>query len=203
MSSIAEFREFLVKNQTLKKRLENDKDRLQQRRAGFLHRLQVLKEAQDVVNAVAILTVEELKLFIEECVSLCLAIVYGDEYKFELVYETKRGQPEASPVIVKGGERLSPRDEVGGGVIDVVSIALRLSLWMLSVPRTRSIFVFDEPFRFVSRDLTHKLVDMLREVCSTFGAQIIMVSHNDDLIDGADMTMRVSQEDHVSLVEVM
>ena len=160
-----------------------------------------LEKAIEVVNAVTILTLTEVKGFIEDTVSLCLSTVYGEQYKFGIDYDVKRGRSEAKVFIQKGEDKLDPKDEVGGGVIDVASIGLRLVLWLLSVPRSAPVFIFDEPFRFVSRDLTDKIVDMLREVCDVFGAQIIAVSHNEELIDGCDKTVRVSQVDGVSRVE--
>jgi DNA repair exonuclease SbcCD ATPase subunit len=159
-----------------------------------------LDQARDIVNAVIISTLEEVRVFIEEAVTLCLETVYGSEYSFSLEYEVKRGKSEARVAIVKSGEKLNPRDEVGGGVIDVASIGLRFAGWILQANRSRPIFLFDEPFRFVSRDLTSRVVEMLHKICEAFNAQIIMVSHNDELIEGATRTLSVQFRPEGSVV---
>jgi len=194
------YRDFLVENRTILGRLKARLSECENSLVYYRDRLNVLSEAQAIVNAVTVLTLQEVKAFVEEAVSLCLAVVYGQEYRFQIDYQVKRGRSEADVYIVKGGEKLDPRSEVGGGVVDVASIGLRLVLWMLMVPRTDPLFVFDEPFRFVSRDLTHRVVDLLKEICNTFGAQVLMVSHNDELIEEADRTIRVEMVGGVSNV---
>lgn len=193
--------DYLAQKKALLNNLKREAQEAESRISSNQVRKVELEKAVEVVNAVTILTLQEVKTFIEDTVSLCLSIVFGDEYKLSIDYDIKRGRSEANISILKGEEKLDPKDEVGGGVIDVASIGMRLVLWLLSVPRTAPIFIFDEPFRFVSRDLTDKIVDMLREVCEVFGAQIIMVSHNEELIDGCDKTIRVTQENGVSSVE--
>ena len=46
--------------------------------------------------------------------------------------------------------------------------------------------IFDEPFKFLSRDLHEKASYMLKEISERFKMQIIMVSHSQELIDSAD-----------------
>jgi len=194
------YRDFLVEKRTILGQLKSRLSECENSLVRCKDRLSVLSEAQEIVNAVTVLTLQEVKVFVEEAVSLCLAVVYGQEYRFQIDYQVKRGRSEAAVYIVKSGEKLDPRSEVGGGVVDVASIGLRLVIWMLMVPRSDPLFVFDEPFRFVSRDLTHKVVDLLKEICNTFGAQVLMVSHNDELIEEADKTIQVEMVNGVSKV---
>lgn len=164
-------------------------------------RQRVLDESISMVNAVMLATVAEIKQFIEESVSLCLQVVYGSEYRFVLDYDINRGRTEAKALVQRDELLLDPKAEMGGGVVDVASIGARLVLWMLSTPRTSPVFVFDEPFRFVSRDRTQNLVSLLREISKTFASQVIMVSHNDQLIDGAHRVVQVIRTKTGSVVE--
>lgn len=197
---IKKYREFLVKQQTLKSVLDERLSLAQGDLANAREYDAVLSKAQTIVNTVTILTLEEIKRFIQDSVTLCLNIVYGDKYRFVLDYDVKRGRSEANTFIQKNGEKMDPRDECGGGVIDVASIGLRLTLWVLAQPRTAAMFWMDEPFRFVSKDLTPKITEMLQEVVATFGTQIILVSHNDELIDGCDKTLRIVHDGQKSSV---
>lgn len=181
------YRDFLVRKRTQLEGLEKNQLNLQAELSEVKKGSELLLKARDIVNIVIITTLDEVKNFISDCTSMCLGIVFGDEYKFDLEYEVKRDRSQAVPWIIKNGKQLDPKCEVGGGVIDVVSIGLRLVLWVLSNPRSSPVFVLDEPFRFVSRDLTSSIMVMLHELVKTFGLQIIMVSHNDELINDADM----------------
>lgn len=197
----SKFRDWFIKQQTLLQDLKNREVRFQTILSDTERRHSNVVKSQEIVNAVIIATLEEVKTFIEDTVTLCLSTVFGNEYSLKVDYQVKRGKSEAVVRICKGQEVLDPRDEVGGGVIDVASIGLRLVLWLLSVPRSDPVFVFDEPFRFVSLNLTPKVIEMLKEVCNTFGAQVIMVSHNEELIEEASKTIRVTWAPEGSIVE--
>ena len=89
----------------------------------------------------------------------------------------------------------------GGGVIDIASFALRIALWSISSPRPMNTLIFDEPFRFLSRELQPRAGIMLQEICKKLGLQIILVTHNPSLIDSADKIFRVSQRNGKSIVK--
>ncbi len=162
--------------------------------------LRRLGRAREIVSEVLMATQETVSAFIEEVVSLALSTVYGNEYSFEFEHGVKRNQSETTPWIVKGGDRFSPREEVGGGVLDVCSLALRLAVWALKRPRSASVFVLDEPGRFLSRDKQGAFGRMLREVSKLLGVQILMVSHSTDIIEHADRAYEIVQMNGISEV---
>ena len=197
---IEQHQKLLTQVRTTQSLLQKDKDLATRCLSEYNQQLELHQQALDIVNAVTISTLQEVKTFIEEAVTLCLTTVYGNEYRFQIDYELKRGRSEASVSIIKGDEKLDPRSEVGGGVIDIVSLGMRLVLWMLMSPRTSPVFIFDEPFRFVSKDLTQRVVQLMKEMCCTFGIQIIMVSHDTGLIDEADKAVCVQIDKGVSQI---
>lgn len=152
---------------------------------------EIAAKACVVVNAVTLATLEQAKVFIEETVTLCLAIVYGDTYSLKVDYQIKRGRSEAAIRLIRDGNDLDPRLEIGGGVLDIMSFALRLVMWVLQTPRTDAVFVLDEPFRFIDNDKTSRLSEMIRELCDAFQAQFIVASHKNELAEGADKAIRV------------
>ena len=157
-------------------------------------------EARNIVAGVLAATQEKAKSFLEEVTTLALTTVYGDDYEFRLDFVVKRNQAEATPVVVFRGKELSPREEVGGGVVDVVAFALRLGMWSLTTPSTRATFLLDEPFRYVSKDKLPRVGMLLKEVSSLLGVQIIMVSHEDELADLADKAYVVRLKQGTSVV---
>ncbi len=195
------YRDFLIAKRTVLLDINNRLVCGREELRGCESKAAILDTSKDVVNGVLIATLQEIKIFVEEAVTLCLAIVFGDEYKFELDYQVKRGRSEASMWLMRGSNKLDPKAEIGGGIIDIMSFALRLIMWVMSQPRTAPVFICDEPFRFVSRDHTSSLVDMRKEVCKTFGAQFIIVTHNDELTEGSGKYVRVSYTKGLSSVK--
>lgn len=160
-----------------------------------------LDRARTIVNEVLCLTYDALRTYVEEVVGLALSTVYGERYGFELALEVKRGQSEAAPWITKGADRFSPRNECGGGVLDVASLAFRLALWSVKEPRSAPVFILDEPARFLSRDLQGKFGEVLKKLSKMLGLQILMVSHSDGTIENADRAWTVTQTKGISEVK--
>jgi len=103
-----------------------------------------------------------------EVVNKCLRTVFDDPYEFKIVFERKRGKTEANPVFERDGAVFDdPKNEIGGGVIDVAALALRVSRLMLSKPRLRRILILDEPFKNIrgleNRKRVRKMLEKLSE----------------------------------------
>ena len=199
--TVKDHHEFAVARRADYTRLSKDLATTEKSLKENCSRTSVLDRAREVINEVLILTQGQTKNFVEDVVSLALSTVYRDEYKFELEYDIKRNRSEAVPWIVKGGDKFSPREEVGGGVLDVVSLSLRMAVWALLEPRPAPVFILDEPGRFLSRDKQEPFGRMLREVSDLLKIQVVLVSHSTDIIQQADRSYNVRQVDGVSHVE--
>ena len=157
-------------------------------------------EARDLMAAVLAATQQMVVGFLEEIATLALRTVYGDDYALRLKVEVKRNQTEITPVLVFREMELSPRDEVGGGVVDVLSFGLRMALWAMRTPRSRPSVVLDEPFKYVSRDRVEAVGNMLKEVSGLLGVQLVLVTHDWELIACANRSWQVELKDGVSAV---
>lgn len=166
-------------------------------------RLEGLMEAREVVNNVMLATQVVIKDFIEEVVSLGLKTVFGDEYGFKVDYEIKRNKSEARLLVTKGGEELDPKDECGGGVVDIATVGLRMACWALAEEKPEPVLVLDEPGKFISRDLMEKFGIMLKEASELLGLQVLMVSHDATLIEQSDRAFQVTQTNGISNVEMI
>ena len=125
--------------------------------------------------------------YIESTVTMGLASVFGDEYKFKIEMTNKRDQSEVNFFIEHQGNLLEPKlDLLGGGIIDTCAFLLRLVVWSLTNSNGVNLFFFDEPFKMVSKEYIPKVSEMVKEMSSMLNIQIIMVSHNENLIENAD-----------------
>lgn len=150
-----------------------------------------MEQARNILVTATAATQDQVRAFIEETVTLALQSVFGSDYVFSLDIRSKRGQSEMEPLILWQGDKFSPRSDVGGGVIDIVSFALRLTLWALQSERTAPVLLLDEPFKFLSKDKTAAAAAMLKGLGEMLGIQILMVSHDAGLIEAADRAWQV------------
>jgi len=164
-------------------------------------RLENLEKAQAVLQAVAQQTQEALSYHVAELVSLALEAVFPLPYTFKVEFVQKRGKTEADLLFERDGMVRDPIDDTGGGVVDVAAFALRVSLWSLQKYKTRPIIILDEPFRFVSANLQPKAIEMLQEISAKLGIQFIIVTHEDEIMEGADKVFKVTNKNGTSRVK--
>ena len=187
----------LVSKSTLEKNITQIQDKL----SGLEEDVEGLKDAREIVNNVMCLTQNEVKGFIEEVVSLALSSVFGKGFSFEIEYSIKRNQSEAVLWIIEDGIRNKPDFDVGGGVNDVASFALRLAFYALLDKKPSPIFVLDEPSKHLSSDKQILFGQMLNEISELLGVQILIVSHSPDIVDVVDKSYRIIKEKGISRVE--
>lgn len=162
--------------------------------AAYDKDIEISHKALAVLQKVGKETQEALEYRISELVNLALSAVFEEPYTLKPVFEVKRGKTECRLVFEKDGKEYNPIDASGGGVVDIAAFALRLTCLTLIKPRPRSLLVLDEPFRFLSADLQPKAADMLSELSNRLGIQVIMVTHNEELIHNADRVFNVSRK---------
>lgn len=134
--------------------------------------------AQTVAQTVAAAVQRTAHDRIASVVSRCLEAVFDDPYEFRIEFDRKRGRTEARLEFVRDGSALDPTTAAGGGVVDVAAFALRLSALILSRPTVRPVLVLDEPFRFVSRDYSPRVRDLVSALAADLKIQFILVTHD-------------------------
>jgi len=195
--------------QTTLQRSAGRRDQLQQQVTDATAQLLSLSQEQEdisraleIIQQVAKLTQQQLEIHISELVSLALEAVFSNPYKMVLKFETRRNRSEADLLFQdETGNLLSPMEAVGGGVVDVAALALRIALWSLKRPRPRAVMIMDEPLRFLSSDLQDQASRMLKEISSKIGIQFLVVTHAQNLLEAADKVFEVKWEEGESKVE--
>ena len=137
-----------------------------------------IEEAQTFLQLVAKETQEKIRFRLEDIVNLALTSVFGTKYRFEIRFEMKRGQTEAELVLWDGENEMDPMEANGGGLTELLSFVLRISLLIIS--KNRRVLILDEPFRCVSDDLLDVVYALLKRLSEELGIQIIMVTHQQE-----------------------
>lgn len=147
---------------------------------------------------------QQAKNRIEEIVTSALSVVFAKDYRFRLSLEVRANRPEVDYWLESDGviTQLKPPDyDRGGGVADVVSLALRLAVAELSA--VKGPILLDESAKHVSSEYSANVAYFLKEYSQKFGRQIILITHNPVLAEIGDISLSVSQREGKSYVQSM
>lgn len=176
-----------------------------------------LKKAQIDMNAldrirkvmldVGIAVQGQVKEYLEAVVTSALQTVYQEPFEFKVDFGIKWDQPVAELTVIDpdSGEPVSIRDDqTGGGVADVCSFALLMACWALEPEGTFiPLMILDEPFKFLDATNMPRAAQLVKELSIEMGLQIIMVSHNEILIQAGDKVFHVRKRRGVARVKVV
>jgi DNA repair exonuclease SbcCD ATPase subunit len=169
--------------------------------------LVLLVDSIEILEAASSIAQQTVFDKIDELVTESLQVIKEDDsisIKSELLH--KRGQPEAvfgyrdgvSPVY---GDLLYTH---GGGIVDIMSCALRLIVAELL--GVKGAIVFDEPFRMLHSECAsyeRNAVNFLKEFSHRRNRQLIIITHSEEISSIGDKVFRVVQNNKRSTVEVV
>jgi len=162
-----------------------------------------VEEAQKIIEVAAKRIFKRILISFEDLVSESISNVMGKEYNFHIDFKKKHGNASAEIYLEdQDGNVHDAIDGVGGGVVDIESISLRISMWAVSQKNIRPIFILDEPFKNLSSRYRPGMCEVLRNLADKLKIQFVIVTHEDELIGIADKVFNVTAEDGVSIVTV-
>ncbi|HZK42722.1 MAG TPA: hypothetical protein VFC73_00335 [Syntrophomonadaceae bacterium] len=143
------------------------------------------------------------KRTMESLVTNALGIVFPGDLEFNIDTEEKGEKTEAYFTVSStyGGEHVvktEPQESRGGGIVDIVSLALRVALLETSRPSSSGPLILDEPAKHVSQEYSQSIADFLYLVVNTFERQVIIVTHNSYLANSADKGFEVKIESGIT-----
>jgi len=168
---------------------------------GLQHQAELYSQARFILAEVTRTTQERLKGYVEELVTMAIQSIYSEDLRFVVDFDYKRNKAEISFRVKEGeeGEPFIPKDEMGGGLVEIISFALRVVLWSLQNPSSRAVLILDEPFS-AAGSLSRQCGEMVKEISMKLGLQIIMVTHSEALAEIADRAWKVERVNRRSVV---
>lgn len=165
-------------------------------------KLKSLTEYEDILSKVIILFQKtssygrlQAKKQIEDLVSRCLQFIFETDIEFVIEITESRNIPQAEFYVISNydGYSVKTKPEIsrGGGVVDIISIALRLAFIQIHKPVIEGPILLDEPGKHVSDDYIFNLGEFLKQSSNMFKRQIIMVTHNNHLSQICDLSYTV------------
>lgn len=141
---------------------------------------------------------------IEDIVTQSIAYIMQNSSRFIVDLSEKRGLSIAEFFVESdyGDYKVKTKPELsrGGGVVDIVSLALRIAFLENHRPKMDGPLFLDEPGKHISDDYIFNMGEFLKECSRLFSRQIIMVTHNDYLTNICDKAFRVDIRNGISEV---
>lgn len=188
------------------------KQMLEKEEKSLVEEVEKLSDEVDTLEKVLILfqktsqyAREQGKIQIENLATKSLRYIFDKDYKFEIEITEKRNNSSAEFFIVEENDngiiKTKPDISKGGGIVDIVSLALRMSFLENSNPKIEGPLILDEPAKHVSEEYTFDIGDFLVQFSKQMQRQIIMITHNSHLASLSKNIYRVGQENGISIVE--
>jgi len=162
-------------------------------------------KAKWVISEVSKLTQQKFKEKVESLVTMAITSIFERDFVFQLCLEYKRGKLECRPIIIEGGKyEREITEDMGGGMLPIIAVALRVALWSLEKPRSRNVIILDEPIKgSLGNDDLERTMQMFHKLSHGIkgGLQIIIVTHIKKLANLADKAFMVTYEKGKSIVK--
>lgn len=127
----------------------------------------------------------QAKSQIESLVTNCLQYIFENNIEFRIEIEELYGKANAEFYVITNLDdttiKTKPEQSRGGGVVDIISLALRIAFLQVHKPQIEGPLILDEPAKHVSEDFIFNVADFLKRTSEMFERQIIMVTHNNHL----------------------
>ena len=147
----------------------------------------------------------QAKIQIESLVTNCLQYIFDNNMEFVIEIQELYGKPSAEFFVITKNDdiviKTKPELSRGGGVVDVISLALRIAFLQINKPQIEGPLILDEPAKHVSEDYIFNVADFLKKASEMFNRQIIIVTHNNHLSSIGTNTYKVNLNQTVSNVE--
>ncbi|NLM07259.1 MAG: ATPase, partial [Tissierellia bacterium] len=99
--------------------------------------------------------------------------------------------------------KTDPATSRGGGVVDIVGLALRIAFIQTSQPVSEGLLILDEPAKHVSVEYINRVSDFIKKTSDTFNRQIIMITHSQNLSTIGDKSFKVDLVDANSEISII
>lgn len=211
ITNIDDLNNYLVQSKEFLSREQGKSDKMKEQLNINKENLKQIEQEIELLNKVSILfqktsefAREQAKTQIESLVTKCLQFIFDSNIQFIIEIEELRGKASAEFYIISESDdtilKTKPELSRGGGVVDIISIALRTAFLQTHKPKIAGPLILDEPAKHLSDEFIYNLADFLKQISELFNRQIIMVTHNDHLSSIGHNAYRVDLKNFTSTI---
>ena len=202
---IAYLREYSSKEMGKKEKLDEQLNEYLIKYANLNSQIDLLEKVSVLFQKTSEFARNQAKSQIESLVTKCLQFIFESNVKFTIEIEDLRNKASAEFYVIDETEDLEiktkPELSRGGGVVDIVSLALRIAFLQIQKPTIQGPLILDEPAKHVSQDFINNVGEFLRQTSEMFNRQIIMITHDNYLSSLSNKSYRVDLINTISRVQ--
>lgn len=143
-----------------------------------------------------------IKYKLESLVNSALKCIFKDkEIKFKIIVNKTKKIIFYDLYVETDGTITLLYDAKGGGVLDVVTTALRISFVRMFSGNLRQTIIFDEPFKNLDSERLTDAMEWLAEISKDFDMQFLIVTHEESIIDKSEKVFVFKLNNGVTQVE--
>lgn len=192
-SAKARFNERSYEKKSIEAHIESIKDENHEEYA----KQEKLETLLTLFNQTAQYARQDTKEQIEKLVSECLRMIFETDIGFQIELHETRGKASAEFYVTEENdgvvELYRPEQSRGGGVVDSVSLALRIAFLLKMGDLADGPLMLDEPAKHLSDDFIMQIAEFLKQISKMTGRQILFVTHNVHLAEAGDATFFVDK----------
>lgn len=163
--------------------------------------LSKFSDALDFLYKFSEFTRNEVKTKLETLANLALSSVFTDKQMEFRVVPNRNKKGLFYELYISTDGKITPLEDCkGGGVLDIISLCLRISYLRIFKGTLRQVLILDEPFKNLDDIRRPAAIEWLSTTAKEMGMQLIIVTHLTDLIEKADKAIKVEQINGVSKV---
>ena len=182
---LIEINSFIAKEQGKKEKILEQIEENKKLIENIQKELELIEKVGILLQSTSEFARNQAKIQTENLVTNCLQFIFENNIEFEIEIEELYGKPNAEFYVTTKTDdmivKTKPELARGGGVVDIISLALRISFLQIHKPQIEGPLILDEPAKHVSEDYIFNVADFLKKASEMFERQIIMVTHNDHL----------------------
>lgn len=201
----ARFRQLYERRRGQQEHLLEEKRQWQEKLEQLQTEIDHYTKARYLLQEAASFAREQARQNIEAWVTGALQFVFHmDNIAFRVILSEKNNRPDAEFYVVSNYEGVmvetKPQDARGGGVVDIVSLALRIALMESGRYKIDGPLMLDEPGKHVSEEYGMMLAQFLKGVTQKTKRQVILVTHNNYLAESGDQAYQAVLQQGVSVL---
>jgi DNA repair exonuclease SbcCD ATPase subunit len=163
----------------------------------------LIAQALNVISTLADDARQTFKKEVNQLITLVVKSVFSENFGFDLKMEIKNNRLQSIPTITEmiDGEleTYTPKDDMGGSILDIIGFALRILIQKFGHGKTRPILLLDEPMKNTGHgELLIRAGNILAELSHNLYLQLIIMTHDRELAEIGEYVWSVTRDNGVS-----
>ena len=195
-----------TRREALKEKSLSELDTLQKASDKIQVDIEIREKSGIIVSDISIAAKKNAAKFLEDVVTDALRYITNRDCRFSIELDDSGKTVKCKFFVTEmiNGElsKQDPIDASAGGYIDIISMALRYAYVNLyNKPKLMGWIILDEPGKMVSRDMSDRFGEFIKQLGQDFDRQTIMITHNSNLANIGDNNISIDRKEITDNVE--